>query len=551
MGRIEDAFTRVTRARAETPSSPSARKALNLDPTDAIFALRQVVHYAGFAGRAIWRRKILVLTMFLLTFSMTWAATKLAPRTYDIEVKLLTQTSIIIASLTNPSRVIPYDVYAPTRAAAEMVLRRDNVISLIRQTDLINQWDRTRPPLLRLYDRWNATIRRREPTMDEKLDDLVQQIERRMVVSAEPGSDGLVTISLSWPDPDSGYQLVERAQQAFLQARQVAETQAIAESLKVLERYAANIRTDLQLTLDELVRTHARVLSLQQLVPPRPSAQVTRALAIPAPLGTTEADEELLVDPGTLADPRLGRLKTAAAGKRSELARLESEQKRKLEELQAQLSVARTIYTPNHPTVQSLQQIVSAFKNDSPQVVLLRNELDELETQADEQAAMAADRLIRSAIRQHRATPRQPASTPRVRVTPPPVQLDTPPVQTDAPGVPGKPRPDAVAQFALTRVRTQLTQLHGVLERTETARIEMEIAKAAFKHRYSVVSPAERPGDPTFPNTSRILFNGLIASLIFALATAIAADISGKRILEAWQLQRQLGLRVLGAARLL
>jgi hypothetical protein len=491
------------------------------------------------------------VTMFLLAFSMTWAATKLAPRTYDIEVKLLTQTSIIIASLTNPSRVIPYDVYAPTRAAAEMVLRRDNVISLIRQTDLINQWDRTRPPILRLYDRVNTRIRGREPTLDEKLDDLVHQIERRMIVSAEPGSDGLVTISLSWPDPDSGYLLVERAQQAFLQARQVAETQAIAESLKVLERYAASIRSDLQLTLDELVRTHARVLSLQQLVPPRPSAQVARALAIPAQLGAAETEEELIVDPGTLADPRLGRLKTAAATKRNELARLESEQKRRLAELQAQLTVARTIYTPNHPTVQSLQQHVSAFHHDSPQVVLLRNELDELETQADEQASMAAERLIRSAIRQHRETPRQPARTPRPAPNTPPVQPNTPPVPTDGADDAGKPRPEAVAQFALTRVRTQLTQLHGVLERTETARIEMEIAKAAFKHRYSVISPAEKPGDPTFPNSSRVLFAGLIVSAIFALAAAIAADISGKRILEAWQLQRQLGLRVLGAARLL
>ncbi len=563
MGRMEDAFTRGTGARLDARGAVLARKFVsrrtaatggvrpnrvrrpNLDPTDAIFAVRQVIHYAGFTCRAVWRRKILVIVSFLLTFSMIAAATRLAPRTYHIEVTLLTQHSIIIASLTNPARVIPYDVYAPTRAAAEMVLRRDNIIALIRQTDLMNEWDRTRPPLLRLYDGWNARIRGHAPSADEKLDNLVDQIERRMSVSTDPGSDGLVTISLDWPDPGSGYQLVERARQSFLQARSVSETQAITEALKLLEGYATTLRADLQTTLDELARTRSLALSQQATMPrlARRSGPIARVLDIADSAGGATADQDdQLVDPGTLADPRLGRLKNAATTKRSELARLESEQKRKLDQLQAQLSVASTIYTPNHPTVQSLQQSVAALRHDSPQIVLLRHDLDELEGQADEQAALAAERLIRATIRQHVARPRKPASAP-------PNVAPTTPAPTDMPNLPGGARPDAVVEFATARLRTQLNQLHGVLERTDTARIELEIAKGAFKHRYSVVSPAEQPSNPTFPNTSRILIAGFVASLIFALAAAVAADISGRRILEAWQLPRQLGLRVLGAAR--
>jgi len=38
---------------------------------------------------------------------------------------------------------VPWDADAPTRAAAEeTILRRDNLISLITQTDLIREWDR-------------------------------------------------------------------------------------------------------------------------------------------------------------------------------------------------------------------------------------------------------------------------------------------------------------------------------------------------------------------------------------------------------------------------
>jgi hypothetical protein len=560
MGRKEDAFTRGTEARVATRGASFARRFAaakwdvrpnrlrrpNLDPTDAIFAVRQVIHYAGFACRSVWRRKIVVLVSFFLTFSMIAGATRLAPRTYHIEVKMLTQHSIIIASLTNPARVIPYDVYAPTRAAAEMVLRRDNITSLIRQTDLLSEWDRTRSPILRLSDRWMALVRGHEPTADEKLDDLVEQIERRMFVETDPGSDGLVTISLEWPDPHSGYLLVERAQQSFLQARQVAETQAITEALKLLEGYATTLRSDLQSTLDELARTRGLALSEQAMMlrPERLARPIAGVLDVAGPAGLTTAEDDPLVDPGTLVDPRLGRLKNAAATKRSELVRLESDQKRKLDELQAQLAVAQTIYTPNHPSIQSLQQNVAALRHDSPQIVLLRHDLDELETKADEQAALAAERLIRATIRQHVAAPRKPAAAPRDG---PP----TTPARTDTPNLPGRARPDAVVEFATARLRTQLSQLHGVLERTDAARIELEIAKGAFKHRYSVVSPAEEPSTPTFPNTPRILFAGLVASAIFALAAAVAADISGKRILEAWQLQRQLGLRVLGAARVL
>ncbi len=516
----------------------------DLNPTDKVLDVRQIIHYVGFACRAVRRRKGLVILAFMLAFGMTVAATFLVPKSYDVEVKLLAQRSAIIASLSNPGRTIPYDADAPTRAAAETILRRDNVIALIRQTDLINEWDRTRAPILRVYDRWKAKLLRREPTLDDKLDEIVTQVEKRMVVSAPSSHDGLVTISLAWPDAHSGYLLVERAQEAFLEARQVAETQAIAEAITILERYAESLNKDIQVTLAEFSRTQARVLRElpETAAPPRPPSLVARALDTPDPLELVPGWDDPLVDPATLADPRLGRLKSAAAMKRADLTRLENEHKRKLSELQAQLSVARKIYTPNHPTVQSLQQSVSASEHNSPQIAMLRNELDRLEMESDDQAAAAAERLIRAELSRRSGTPPPPAP----RLAPAAAPAPAPPA---IPGTPGAPRANAVAEFATLRLRTELSQLQSVLERTDAARIEFAASQAAFKHRYSIISPAAEPGEPSFPDTRRVLGAGFLASLLFALAAAVAADIMSSRILEPWQVQRQLGLPLIGIVR--
>ena len=100
-----------------------------------------------------------------------------------------------MTALSNPGRAVPWDADAPTRAAAETVLRRDNLISLITQTDLINEWDRRRSAIVRLKDWVMARVTRHELTADDKLDALVWRLENYMIVNAGPVGDGTVTIA--------------------------------------------------------------------------------------------------------------------------------------------------------------------------------------------------------------------------------------------------------------------------------------------------------------------------------------------------------------------
>ncbi len=91
-----------------------------------------------------------------------------------------------------------------------------------------------------------------------------------------------------------------------------------------------------------------------------------------------------------------------------------------------------------------------------------------------------------------------------------------------------------------------MNQYESVLERTASAKIELTVSQAAFKYRYTVIRPAEIPKDPIKPNLKRILIAGFAASLIVGLLAAVGKDLLSNRILEAWQIERQLGLPVLG-----
>ena len=94
---------------------------------------------------------------------------------------------------------------------------------------------------------------------EDKLDALVWRLETYMIVNAGPVGDGTVTIELYWPDGEMAYRLVERARQAFLDARQEAETSAISESITILEGYSRTLRDKVDRTLGEMARSRSPV----------------------------------------------------------------------------------------------------------------------------------------------------------------------------------------------------------------------------------------------------------------------------------------------------
>jgi hypothetical protein len=82
--------------------------------------------------------------------------------------------------------------------------------------------------------------------------------------------------------------------------------------------------------------------------------------------------------------------------------------------------------------------------------------------------------------------------------------------------------------------------------RIDGANMELEIARTAFKYRYTVVTPAEVPRKPKKPIATLVGVMSVIGAAVLALLMAAGADLGSGRILEEWQVRRRLKLDVLG-----
>src|SRR5262249_43117577 len=139
----------------------------------------------------------------------------------------------VIASLTNTSASARIDT--PTKMAFETVLRHDNLVALIKETDLLKRWPRNRAPLLRLKDIiWARIFPPR--TEADQIEAFVGLLERDLWVN---NNEGTVSIGIRFPDAALAYHLVEAAQESFLEARHAAEISTIAEAISILENRAA------------------------------------------------------------------------------------------------------------------------------------------------------------------------------------------------------------------------------------------------------------------------------------------------------------------------
>jgi uncharacterized protein involved in exopolysaccharide biosynthesis len=85
-----------------------------------------------------------------------------------------------------------------------------------------------------------------------------------------------------------------------------------------------------------------------------------------------------------------------------------------------------------------------------------------------------------------------------------------------------------------------------MLDRIGEAELELDTARAGFKHRYSVIWPAELPSQPSYPKVPRLLGAGMAASLLFAIFLTTLIDARAGKLVEPWQIKRVLDIPLLG-----
>jgi uncharacterized protein involved in exopolysaccharide biosynthesis len=460
------------------------------DPDDfQLVDFEQIKNWRRFVLHAVARRKLLLFFTFAVSLAAALSLISIMPRTYRVDALLLAERNSLMPALGNPGRSVPADSDSPTRAANETVKRRDNLATLVKQTDLMAEWERSRPGVLRSKD----TLRDRllGPRSDEeKLNDMLDFLDDRLRVTV---GESTISISIDWPNAEMATKLVNTAQQNFLEQRYSAEVSTIEETIKILEGYLSALREAIDQSMDELKQAEssgARTSSRTMVIPRRdPVSAAVRAEA---------------------AELRI-RLET----KQRNLTELEEFRRKRLSELQAELAQQRTIYADAHPAIVRLRESLAVLQQESPQVQALKAEVSDLQA---EQLKLAAGREAFSPSRTSEVEGRQTLNA----------------------------TPDFSKDYARTRVRFAMEKHDALVARIDSARIELDTAKAAFKYRYNVLRPAMIPKKPVKPKVPTLVLMGLLGSLGLAVAATVVADLRSDRVLEIWQLEKRFRLRVFG-----
>jgi uncharacterized protein involved in exopolysaccharide biosynthesis len=461
--------------------------------------------YVSFALKAPRRHKLLAAVVFLTVLGSAIGSLWALPRTYHTEVKILAQRNTVISALSNPRRQIPGEADAPTRAASETVLRRDNLVALIKQTNLMDHWDANRAPVQRLRDALAALVKG-PPDEEDRLDALVGLLEKKLTVGT---GEGTVTIGIDWQDAQMAFRLVEAAQRNFLEARHATEISNIAEAISILEGHATSVQENIETTVEDIrnAREATKKPSARPVVPQSPAAR--------------------------LAEQELAQVKSMLAAKRRALADLEEFRRRRMTDLELQLTEQQRTYAEAHPLIVSTRNSIAALEADSPQMAALRREERELREEYTRRAGRDPDAAPVSipaalATAAHRPTPAADST------------------ETELRRAPAMLNAEETEEYAQSRLRIATNKYEDLLNRIDAARIELDTARAAFKYRYSVVTPAQVPKKAVTPKPVNLVIMGLVGGLFLALFCSVAVDLRSRRILERWQLERTLGLPVLG-----
>jgi uncharacterized protein involved in exopolysaccharide biosynthesis len=442
------------------------------DDADALFDIGQLRDSVVFVVGAVRRHWVAAIATFVLVFAAVATLANLWPKTYEVDGRLLMQRNEVMASLVNPGRTIPREAESPTQAASEIVLGRENVLALMKTTNLLEQWQLSRPPLLRFKDWLFGLFRSAQPD-DERIDALAGLIEQRLQVGTS--EEGAVSFFIRWPDRQMAYRLVDEAMKSFLEYRRATETAAITESIAILDRSIEGLEAQLNDTIAQLPRR-----PVGRTVVRRPPVRVT--------------------GPSAVTVLQLSRMKAALDERLQDIARMTGQRSQQLSEAQGRLTAALTIYTEGHPTVLALRQTVTQLSRDSPELTTARREARELQEQYDKlsvAAGAASDTQARAGtiIGELPAPALDPLSLVNLGDESEPVNM---------------------------RLRVEMAQLAAVRERANAARAELSSAQAGFKYRYSVTRPPRVPRAAAGPNVTAIMLAGAVAGLLLGLVVPVA-----------------------------
>lgn len=185
----------------------------------------------GYVRRAPGRRPKLAAAVLIGVAGMGLTLAATMPRTYNVTVRLLAQRTAL-ASLGDPNHQQQGE--SSTKDVAALASRRDSMIDVITETNLVERFWATRPAALRFKDAVTGLL---GPPMSEqdKVRAMVGTLEKRVKIFAD---DTSVTISVDWSEPKVALDMASLIQKNFLDARYDTEVAMSQDGIHVLEEHA-------------------------------------------------------------------------------------------------------------------------------------------------------------------------------------------------------------------------------------------------------------------------------------------------------------------------
>jgi hypothetical protein len=456
------------------------------------------------AVRSPARHPMLAALTFFAVVVLAVIAAALTPRVYDAEVSILVERSVPLSGIAGtPSDRRPEA--DPMRGVYEEVMRRDNLVSLVRGVHLVDRMTHPKAGLPGVKQRILRALS--GPSDPSRLEEeAVLLLQKQMGLRVEGGT---FTIVAQWWDPQTAYDLVELARKNFFDGRNAAEVAIISDGIALLEEHARLERD----AVDEALKQFEKAKSgIRQ-----PKGEATATVARSS---TAVRSDGLKVGP----DPEVVR---ALEEKRRQVRDVQDDRNRRLAELRSQLAGLLSTYTPAHPSVASVQSKIDALSKEP--AVLAQLEADERHLLAQLALPAAEAQTTGGSTMQIATAPK--ASEAAKALSPEALSIVAP-----------------EAAVALGGLQSRIKKYEELMDRISAAKLDLAIADKAFKYRYAIFRPAETPKHAVRGSPGAVLTVGLVLGAIFAMLAAVAKDLSGGRVVEAWQLEKKLGLRLLGEA---
>jgi hypothetical protein len=479
--------------------------------------LDTVKSYGAFLARALRTRPRLAFGTFFGIVSFGIVMAVIWPRTFTCETTLTAQGNKVLDGDKNMSDVL--------RGAPEVILGRENLLGIAKQLDLVHRWDQGLPPILALKQRFMVRFRG-EPSEADKLDALVGLLGARISVTVSD-NERKVVIDVDWQDGPTSAAIADAAEQSFLRARHVAEISTVSEYIAILEGHALELRSDIH-----AFAAQVQTLRDEKLAELQKAAKDSNGARTPAPVRRVAPAPARDAPPAP--DESLPELKAELDTKQRALTDLEGERDRHLAELQARLIELKSKYTAAHPLVVDAQQSIDAFSGESPRVVALRNEVQDLKGRVKSASAAPGEPSTASAFTGGASTGGGSAGS--AEQLPPDIMRL---MQDGA---------DVLDTAIAAQFHNSVEKYSTLRGEISSARVDLDTAQAAFKHRYQIVVPPETPSKPSKPSVPKVVGIGLFVGLLASLIAALIAELRTGKLVERWQIY-QLGVPLLGELR--